>query len=99
MFALMVTGNIAGLVLLPCKKGAEVEGNTFELKYCERCGALGVRHSESSESYCEPCGRVLSEASPPSAWAERLRKVQPGLFRRMRQAETARPAAAVGVLP
>jgi hypothetical protein len=32
---------------------------TYELKYCERCGALRLRRSESPETYCQPCEQVL----------------------------------------
>ncbi len=33
---------------------------TYELKYCERCGSLGLRRCQSSENYCEPCGLILT---------------------------------------
>jgi hypothetical protein len=32
---------------------------SYELKYCERCGSLGLRRAASSETYCEPCRRML----------------------------------------
>jgi hypothetical protein len=32
---------------------------TFELKYCERCGSLGLRRSQSPETYCRPCGQLM----------------------------------------
>ncbi len=31
---------------------------TYELKYCERCGALRLRRSQSSESYCGDCEKL-----------------------------------------
>ena len=37
---------------------------TYVLKYCERCGALGVRRNDSAESYCGPCGQILVNYSP-----------------------------------
>jgi hypothetical protein len=39
----------------------------YELKYCERCGALGLRRAQSAETYCEPCGRILTHYSFPGA--------------------------------
>lgn len=36
-----------------------MEPIAYELKYCERCGALGLRRACSSESYCEPCEKLL----------------------------------------
>jgi hypothetical protein len=37
----------------------------YELKYCERCGALGTRRSESSETYCECCAQILTRCFVP----------------------------------
>jgi hypothetical protein len=39
---------------------------TYELKYCERCGSLRLRRSQSAENYCEPCGRMLLNYSSPN---------------------------------
>ena len=33
---------------------------TYELKYCERCGSLGLRRSQSGETYCRPCCQILN---------------------------------------
>jgi hypothetical protein len=38
---------------------------TYELKYCERCGSLGLRRSQSGETYCKPCGEILTSYSLP----------------------------------
>lgn len=38
---------------------------TYELKYCERCGSLGLRRSQSGKTYCEPCGQILTSYSLP----------------------------------
>ncbi len=38
---------------------------TYELKYCERCGSLGLRRSQSGESYCQPCSQILNSYSIP----------------------------------
>ena len=42
-----------------------MQDTTYELKYCERCGSLGLRRSQSSETYCEPCGQLLVHYSFP----------------------------------
>ena len=36
-----------------------VPHTAYELKYCERCGSLGLRRAQSGETYCEPCGQIL----------------------------------------
>ncbi len=36
-----------------------MQPTTYELKYCERCGTLLLRRSQSGENYCEPCQRAL----------------------------------------
>ena len=33
----------------------------FELKYCELCGALGLRRAQSSENYCRSCEELLTQ--------------------------------------
>jgi hypothetical protein len=38
---------------------------TYELKYCERCGSLGLRRSQSADNYCAPCGQILTTYSSP----------------------------------
>jgi hypothetical protein len=32
-----------------------------ELKYCERCGTLGMRRRSTERIYCEPCREEMSE--------------------------------------
>jgi len=32
---------------------------TYELKYCERCGALRLRRADSGGAYCRHCQGVL----------------------------------------
>jgi len=53
-----------------------VQDVIYELKYCERCGSLGLRRSQSGKTYCEPCGRILTgHAIPGDAGRQsRLRK-------------------------
>jgi hypothetical protein len=57
-----------------------MEGTVYELKYCERCGALGLRRSKSAETYCRPCGQVLVNYSLSGDAARRmlLRKPETG---------------------
>jgi hypothetical protein len=52
---------------------------TYELKYCERCGSLGLRRSQSGETYCEPCGQLLTSYSLPGDPGRRsfLRRTKP----------------------
>lgn len=37
-----------------------MEATSLELKYCERCGALQVRRSHSTDNYCTRCARLLT---------------------------------------
>ena len=37
----------------------------YELKYCERCGSLGLRRVLAAETYCRPCGHVLTNIVLP----------------------------------
>lgn len=52
---------------------------TYELKYCERCGSLGLRRSQSDETYCEPCGQILNNHSIPVDAEHRSRLRKPKL--------------------
>ncbi len=38
---------------------------TYELKYCERCGSLGLRRLQSGEAYCGRCEQILIKYSVP----------------------------------
>jgi len=42
----------------------------FELKYCERCGALWVRPVDAEQIYCAECGREVDDLPPVSQQAE-----------------------------
>lgn len=35
----------------------------YELKYCERCGGLGLRRVTSNQSYCRRCEAILARFS------------------------------------
>ena len=37
-----------------------MNATSLELKYCERCGALGVRRADSNHNYCRRCAGVLT---------------------------------------
>jgi len=37
-----------------------IDGVRFELKYCQRCGMLGLRDGESGGAYCEGCERRMA---------------------------------------
>ena len=50
-----------------------MQETAYELKYCERCGSLGLRRRESLETYCEPCGQILTNYSFPGDLARRSR--------------------------
>lgn len=46
----------------------------YELKYCERCGTLGLRRTACEQSYCEPCEQALLnfDLSRQTPWLSRL---------------------------
>ena len=64
--------------------------STYELKYCERCGALGLRPSHSPETYCGPCGQILINYSFP---ARAVRGLRPSGRNANRSALVMQPAA------
>lgn len=38
---------------------------TIELKYCERCGGLFLRHAGDPQVYCAPCAPAMREMAVP----------------------------------
>ena len=55
-----------------------MENITYELKYCERCGSLGLRQCKSPQSYCRPCGQlILNYSLPADARRGLLSKTKP----------------------
>jgi hypothetical protein len=54
----------------------KMQATEYELKYCERCGALRLRRCPSPETYCGPCRQILNNYSFPGASERRslLRK-------------------------
>ena len=57
--------------------------DSFELKYCERCGGLGLRRSKSGLPYCSECEQIMRyfvlEPNSKCAIPGRLRRI---VFRR-----------------
>jgi hypothetical protein len=51
-----------------------MESATYELKYCERCGALGTRRSETNDTYCESCSQILTRSFLPEVLSRRPRQ-------------------------
>ena len=41
--------------------------SSYELKYCERCGGLGVRRSKSGPPYCCECEQMMRAFLPRRA--------------------------------
>lgn len=50
-----------------------MERITYELKYCERCGSLCTRRSDSSDTYCDACTQMLTHICLPSGAERRPR--------------------------
>jgi len=66
--------------------------SSYELKYCERCGGLGLRRSKSELPYCCECEQMMRAFLPrPAAGA-----TAPGQFRRIVQRLKQRPLAPSG---
>ncbi len=78
-----------------------MQDTAYELKYCERCGSLGLRRCRSSESYCEPCGQILTHYTFPGNAGRRslLRKSTPQPEAPLKLEGMAQPQLACGRLP
>ena len=71
---------------------------TLELKYCERCGALGLRRPQSSETYCESCARLLSrQVSQLCRGPRRMFRQLKNETRQLLTPQTAATSSACGV--
>jgi hypothetical protein len=46
---------------------------TYELKYFERCGALGMRRPATKDTYCQLCEQILTKSFSPEALSRRPR--------------------------
>jgi hypothetical protein len=70
--------------------------SSYELKYCERCGGLGLRRQESGQPYCSDCEQMMQHfLLRPAATAtasEQLRRI----VHCPRQPVLVEPATAVG---
>jgi len=40
--------------------------SSYELKYCERCGGLGLRRNQSGSPYCSDCEQMMRAFLPRS---------------------------------
>jgi hypothetical protein len=54
------------------KNGRQAE-SCLELKYCERCGGLGLRPVGGGQTYCASCARAMAEMAAGSTEAENVR--------------------------
>lgn len=63
-----------------------MEYSSYELKYCERCGGLGIRRSKTGLPYCCDCEQMMRAFLPgPAADASdrgQLRRVVHRLVQR-----------------
>jgi hypothetical protein len=59
---------------------------TYQLKYCERCGALRLRRADSRDNYCRDCEQLLFNMPARHALQAKL------LRRKPRAAKTGLPA-------
>jgi hypothetical protein len=48
------------------RSGKEKNEQRVELKYCERCGALGLRECGGGQVYCNPCLSEVEELPVPT---------------------------------
>lgn len=53
--------------------------SSYELKYCERCGGLGLRRNQSGLPYCCDCEQMMRRFLPGPAAAT----TAPGQLRRI----------------
>ena len=54
-------GFLRGIKTCGCIENMERnDGMSLELKYCERCGTLGLRRGDSGQTYCGACWREMA---------------------------------------
>jgi hypothetical protein len=53
--------------------GEKMQTISCELKYCERCGALGVRQKHIGGDYCDSCAEILMTVWFPGKVLRKLR--------------------------
>jgi len=84
-------GQVTGPVAL-IRKIATMTYATYELKYCERCGGLGLRRSKSGSPYCCDCEQIMRTFMPglPAA------TTAPGQLRRIVQRVSQRVMSSPG---
>ncbi len=59
-------GQVTGPVEI-YKDIAIMEYSSYELKYCERCGGLGLRRSKTGLPYCGDCEQMMRAFLPGPA--------------------------------
>jgi Zn-finger nucleic acid-binding protein len=64
-------------------KSSSTNEESFELKYCERCGGLWLRPVSGGQIYCMACWQEMSElppssSEPDSERSKRRRRYEPG---------------------
>jgi hypothetical protein len=59
--------------------------SSYELKYCERCGGLGLRRSDSVLPYCCDCEEILNALAPGQRGASRAAGQLRHIIHRLRQ--------------
>jgi hypothetical protein len=51
---------------MKARKNSPANELQFELKYCERCGGLGLRPVGGGQIYCAACWRQMAQLPPGS---------------------------------
>lgn len=59
--------------------------SSYELKYCERCGGLGLRRSKSGMPYCCDCEQMMRNFLPRPAATASLRGQSRNITKRVGQ--------------
>jgi len=58
---------------MKARKSGPTNDESFELKYCERCGGLWLRPVSSGQIYCVACSGEMAKLPPSSSDPERRR--------------------------
>jgi hypothetical protein len=77
-------GQVAGFVAF-IRKIATMTYNSYELKYCERCGGLGLRRSKSDSPYCCDCEQMMRSFLPELPATTTSRGQRRRIVQRVRQ--------------
>ena len=63
------------------EKSRSKNEESFELKYCERCGGLWLRPVSGGQIYCVACSREMSELPPSSSEPDSERSKRRRLYK------------------